>query len=142
MARAHEIPYTKNDANKIRSVAPDFMFGSQIVGTHRYSRKMLSWCSDDKQVQKLLFKVFPKLKTDLEQRRRAGRWAMVIQLYFRAHRSYREVASDMGENPKAILTLTRSIARAQKGIPINGVKRKKEKRAIDCTRGGEQGKTL
>jgi hypothetical protein len=122
--RSHELPHTANDAKKINSVASDFIFSSQILSVRRQKRVTPDWVSDDKQVQALLLRVFPKLKIDLNQRQKAGRWARFIQLYFKTGLSYREVAEEMGERKETIHTLRRRVVRAQRGQPLNGVKRK------------------
>lgn len=128
---------TSNDLKKIMAVSSDFLSNHQIMSVRRYKRSIPEWATDDKQIQKLLLSKFPRLGIDLEQRRRAGRWAMVIQLYFRAGHSHREVAEEMGESKAAVLTLTRSIVRAQRSEPLNGVLRKKKKSAIIQTGLGE-----
>lgn len=138
--RAHELSHTKSDIKKINAVAPGFTFGSQILSVRRQKRSTPHWVLDDKQIQDLLLKVFPKLKTDLIDRQKAGRWARFIQLYFKAGLSYREVAEEMGEKKETIHTLRRRVVRAQRGEPLNGVKRKKKMRAPTRTRGGEQDK--
>lgn len=116
-----------------------FMSGHQILKVRRREKKTPEWVLNDDEVRKLLRKVFPKLDSDLTQRRRAGRWIRVIQLYFRSGKSRQETAEEMGEKNGTIHTLTRSILRAKAGNPINGITRK---RATIQTSHREKIKTL
>ena len=107
-----------------------FMTGHQILKVRRPKRKTPEWTRTQTGIQQILLKAFPKLKTDESQRQRAGRWARVIQLYFLSAKSYRETAEEMGEKTRTIEMLIRSIHRTVKGIPVNGISRKKVRAVI------------
>lgn len=81
------------------------------------------WASNFKLIQKILLTAFPKLQTDSRQRYRAGRWARIIELYFRMGLSYSEVAEEIKENKGAVKTLIRSIQRRSRGEPAAGTKK-------------------
>jgi hypothetical protein len=63
---------------------------------------------------------FPKLHVNQNQRKRAGRWAQIIQLYFQLGWTRTEVAAELNVGPGAIKTLTRSITRTSKGLRTDG----------------------
>ncbi len=114
-----------------------FMTGHQICKVRRPKRVLPDWARTQKSIQELLLKAFPKLKTEERQRQRAGRWAMVIQLYFRSGKSYRETAEEMGEKVRTIEMVIRSIHRTAKGHPVNGRLRVKRGRAVIRTVSGD-----
>lgn len=130
---------TSGNLKKIVEVGDDFLFSSQPTQIRRRKRNNCKWAADSEQIQKLLLKVFPKLHTDLVQRRGAARWAHVIQLYFRTALSYSEVAEEMYEKKETIHNIIRRIQRAKKGKPVNGIPRKRKRDPIP-TGFGEQDK--
>jgi hypothetical protein len=97
-----------------------FIRGHQVNKIRRRLRKVPDWIKSEQQIQIILQRAFPKLKTDLKQRKKAGRWARVIQLYFRSQKSYRETAEEMGEDRDTIHTLIRNIRRVASGKRANG----------------------
>jgi hypothetical protein len=110
--------------------------GHQIINSNRaYAgprRKKARWAYRDESVQQLLLRAFPKLATDKKHRERAGRWARVIQLYYRYGLSYGAVAAEMKTSTKYVRTLLRNIRRAAAGAPCNGInKRRKSKESCD-----------
>lgn len=89
-----------------------------------YDREVPDWARDNKSLQNLLFTAFPRLHTSPSQRRRAGRWAQVINLYFLKGWSVTEVADELNEDPRVIKRLTLSITRTSKGLTVDGRIRK------------------
>lgn len=112
-----------------------FMNGHQIIRIRRPRRRVPQWTFEDNKIRALLLKTFPKLATDADQRKRAGRWARVIQLYFRAKKSYRETAEEMGEKPRTVEMIVRSIYRVSKGKRADG--RGKKVHAVIRTEDGD-----
>lgn len=100
-----------------------FMTGHQIMRTRTESRKRKTpaWAVDDAFIRQLILKSFPCVATNLLQRKRAGRWMLIINMYFKSLHSYSEVAEEMGEPKGAILSTIRSIGRAVKGKKTNGL---------------------
>ena len=98
--------------------------GHQIINSNRaYAgprRKKAKWAYDDAAVQKLLLRAFPKLSMDKKHRERAGRWARLIQLYYRSGLSSGAVATEMKISRENVRGLLRSIRRAAAGMPCNG----------------------
>jgi hypothetical protein len=74
------------------------------------------WALDNAKVQEILLRSFPKLMTDEKQRASAGRWARIIQLYFKSQMTHGQIASELGVNLNTILMVVRSIGRAAKGL--------------------------
>jgi hypothetical protein len=82
----------------------------------RASHKQIpEWAKDNKQIQALLLRSFPKLKTDQNQRDRAGKWAQIIQLYYRVSWTQDKIAAEMGLTPSNVNATIRSITRAAEG---------------------------
>ncbi len=99
-----------------------FMTGHQILRTRTESRKRKTptWALDDNFIRRLLLASFPNLAEDLAQRKRAARWAMVINRYFKSLCAYREGAEEMGESKNAIRFVIRNIYLAVDGKKANG----------------------
>lgn len=70
----------------------------------------------DEHIRKVLLRAFPKLHTDPDQRAQAGRWARVIQLYFRVGLSLRETAPQLNMTFDAAHSVVRSLQRTSKKI--------------------------
>src|SRR5579859_7661600 len=92
-----------------------FMAGHQVLKIRRRFRSIPEWAKSNKRVQELLLTAFPKLATDEKQRHRAGRWARIIQLYFRSQKSYSETAEELGEGKNAILKTIRRVRLTAEG---------------------------
>ena len=88
-----------------------FMTGHQILTLRKPNRGLPAWAATKEGVQRVLLTAFPNLETDEAQRRRAGQWARVIQIHFRANKSCRETAHEMGATPETIRVLVRQIQR-------------------------------
>lgn len=94
-----------------------FMRGVQFhkARTNSGKRHVPSWANDDKRVQQIILRSFPQWRTNEDQKRDAGRWAMVIHWYFKCKMSYVETAHKMNADPEAIHSIIRSISRAAAG---------------------------
>lgn len=119
---------TKQDMRKIFDVSPDFIRSSQIVTIRRPCRRSPHWAFEDEKIKKLLLKAFPKLATDADHRKKAGRWARIIQLYFRTRMSYRETAEEIGESVGVVHNIINRITRVSKNRSTRGGRRKKKVR--------------
>lgn len=102
-----------------------FMKGHDVRGKPsstftRRSHNLPLWIRDKKAIQELLLKVFPKLRTDPRQQERAGRWARVIQLFFRFPLPARMVAGEMGISEKMVYDIALRIKRAAAGLRTTG----------------------
>jgi hypothetical protein len=118
---------TDKDLRTIMSVSPNFIGSHQILKVRRRSRRSPQWVFNDDKIKKLLVLSFPKLLTDPEQRKRAGRWAQVIQLYFKMKKSRRETAEEMGESVETVRNIIKRIRRVSIGKPADNTKRKRRK---------------
>jgi hypothetical protein len=104
---------------------PSFAQGHQHKSLYRHSTKCIpSWIKDDAAVQKILLQAFPKLETDERQRWNAGRWALVIQHYFRRKLPAGVVAAEMNIGISRVRSLIRSIHRSGSGLTTRGTERK------------------
>ena len=101
--------------------------GHQIINSDRANagpkRKNACWAKSDKEVRELLLSVFPKLDSNERQRMRAGKWARVIQLYFRSGLSYGDTAAEMQENKVFVHNVINRINAALVGFPCRGKKK-------------------
>jgi hypothetical protein len=78
-------------------------------------KRIPEWAKHNDQIQALLLRSFPKLEIDPNQRNRAGRWARIIQLYYRAMWTQSMIAEEMGLRLSNINATIRSITRAAEG---------------------------
>ena len=100
----------------IDSNDPFMTSGHQIAKIREREHRALPECFEsDEKIQELLIKVFPKLKTDSKQRKRAGRWAVVIQMYYRSGLSREHVAAELGVTPNVIHCTLKGIRRVLAG---------------------------
>jgi transposase-like protein len=89
--------------------------GHQIIKTREGKRKIPLWVKDQKFIQNLLLRSFPKLATSPTQRSRAARWARVIYLYYRANMTASQVASEMKIDIKTVYNTLGRAKTAAKG---------------------------
>jgi hypothetical protein len=99
--------------------------GFQIKNIRTEKRDVPEWARTNEGIQKLLLTAFPKLKINDSQRKRAGRWAQVIQMYFRMGWTYSEVADALEEKPRVIEMVIRGITRTSEGKTWSGAPRKR-----------------
>lgn len=98
---------------KCFDTSESFMKGFQIIQTRRPERDIPSWTTNDKFIQQLLLRVFPKLHTDPKQRRAAGSWSRIIYLYFRVQYNDGEIAEEMN---MTITSVRQQIYRIKKTV--------------------------
>lgn len=90
--------------------------GHQIVKVRQGNRKTPPWVKDDAKIKQILLQSFPKMATDPKQRERAGRWARVFYLYFRAGMTQSHVAEEMGVTIKTATNIITRLKAAAKGF--------------------------
>jgi len=124
------VAHTTSGLKKVLDSNDTFLNGHRIIKIRRHKRKIPSALRNDTVVQKLLLRSFPKMNTSAMQRWRAGRWARVIQLYFRAGRSYMETAEEMDEQPRTVEMIIRSIFRSIADRPCDGRHSSRKRRSL------------
>lgn len=107
------------DFQKLRQVLggsdPFVDRGHQIVELRKRKRKVPEWTKSFKEIQKVLLRAFPDLKTNLKQRSKAARWGRIIHLYFRLQWTYRQVAEELEIAPGSVRDAVVSIRRVAEG---------------------------
>jgi hypothetical protein len=83
--------------------------GHQIIKIRSREREIPEWTASNTEVQNLVTKTFPKLKTSKRHKKEAGRWVMVINLFYRMNLTYSQIATEMGITPKAVEMILRRI---------------------------------
>lgn len=94
--------------------------GHQTVGARTYKRTTPAWAKNDRFIQQLLQRSFPKLANNDNQREAAGRWAAVIHLYFRIGYTRSQIAEELDSTEERIKGVIRSIYRAAQGKRADG----------------------
>ena len=98
-----------------------FMTGGHGKKKSRTRKKPIpEWAQSDKALVELLLRTFPKLQTNAIQRRRAGRWAAIIYLFFRLRWTRGWIAAELGMTPRNVRDTVRSIRRSAAGLRANG----------------------
>jgi len=92
-----------------------FMGAHQIKKIRTRERIIPPWVLNDKEVQKVLSRAFPHLKTNPASQKAAGRWARVIHLYYRMQMSNSHVTKEMGMNLNTLKMVLKAIRRVAKG---------------------------
>jgi hypothetical protein len=116
---------------KLDGSEPFMNRGYRILKPRHKVKNVPEWALDDKRVQEIVLKSFPKLSTDPKQREQAGRWVRVIYLYFRREFTIGDIAQVLGKpnedgskivpiSLNTIRALIRSIKRAASGRSANG----------------------
>ena len=98
--------------------------GCQILDPNS-EKNIPEWAILKEETQKILLRAFPKLHTDMKQRRAAGRWAQIINMYYLQCMTAEQVAQELNETRAVIKRLILSISRISKGLTVNGCQRKK-----------------
>lgn len=93
--------------------------GHQIIKLRQGSHKIPQWTKSDKRVREILLRSFPKMKTDLKQRQRAGRWLRVIHLYYRMNFTASKVAQELQMKVSTVKDVLVHIRRVQQGRRAN-----------------------
>lgn len=78
------------------------------------------WAKDNAKIRALLLRSFPKLLTDEKQRLKAGRWARVIQMYYRSQMTHGQICNELDLTLPTILSMIRNIDRVVKGKRADG----------------------
>ena len=99
---------------------PFMSSGHQIIKPLRRRKKKPTWVSDNERIQQILLRSFPNLQTNPTQRFRAGRWALLIHLYFQEGRSRGYISEEMKWSYEGVNGAIRSIKRAALGFRPNG----------------------
>jgi len=114
--------------------------GHQIINSNRAyagpKRREDKWAYDDEAVRIVLYQAFPKLLTDKKQRERAGRWARIIQLYFRSGMSGGSVAHEMKINLERVRRFLKSMRHVAAGRTCNGAKKHRKCARTGTSKGG------
>lgn len=118
---------------KLDGSEPFMNRGYRIIKPRHKVKEIPDWAMDDKKVQEIILRSFPKLSTDPKQRMQAGRWVRIIYLYFRREFTVGDIAHILGTpnddgskivpmSRSAVKTLIRSIKRAAEGKRCNSGK--------------------
>jgi hypothetical protein len=102
--------------NKIDSNDSFLNRGHQIKKIRTRLKNIPDWATNNAKLQALLLTVFPKLETDLKQRKAAARWARVIHLYYRFGMPHNQVVAETGIGYGTLRSLLRGIRRASRGL--------------------------
>jgi len=100
--------------------------GHQVIktaGATRHASRMAQvpvWVNDDREVQKILSKAFPKWRTDQRQKKQAALWNAVIYFYWRAGRTRSQVASDLKITDRKVKDIVGCINRVAAGKRADG----------------------
>lgn len=79
-----------------------------------------AWALDDAEIKNILLRAFPKLETNANHRKRAGRWLRVITLYYKLRMPHNQVAKEIGVDYHALISLIRNIKRSANGRRADG----------------------
>jgi len=111
-----------------------FFEGHRIIKPYasgpRANRKCPAWANSNAKIRALLLRSFPKLATNKKQRQGAGRWARIIQMYYRSQMTHGQICTELRSTLPTVASIIRAIDRAVKGKRANGRPRIGRKRAI------------
>lgn len=102
-----------------------FMDAHQVTKVRSIERMIPEWAMNDKEVQRLLLLAFPKLKTRLRQRKRAGIYVRIIHLYWRMRLPYPVVAKELGISEVSLKRKIQILTRHGEGLNAHGHPRKR-----------------
>ena len=117
--------------NKFDGSEPFMNRGYRVIQPRHKAKNIPAWALDDKKVQEIVLRSFPKLATNMKQRARAARWVRIIFLYFRREFTVGDIANIMGTPSEdgsvitpmslvAVKALVRTIKRAAVGKRADG----------------------
>ena len=86
----------------------------------RRMARVPEWANSDTEVRALLLRSFPKLKTDLAQKKRAALWSKVIFLYWRELWGGVDIAKEMKIPASMVYETIKRIKRAGAGLRTDG----------------------
>lgn len=91
--------------------------GHQIIITRKGRRRSVpDWVTDDAKFREVLLLAFPKMLTNENQRKRAGRWARIFYLYYRGNYTTSHIAQEMNTTVKTIERAIYRIIGVAKGL--------------------------
>jgi DNA-binding NarL/FixJ family response regulator len=118
---ANNLRPTQQELTKLIDGKEQFMrSGHQILVERKHKREIPEWAWSDIKIRELLLQSFPKFRTDKRQAARAGRWARVIQLYFRMGKTHGQIAEEMSIDYNTVKMLIRAIKWSAKGKRTDG----------------------
>jgi hypothetical protein len=104
------------ELRKVLDGSDPFMTGGHGIRKPNSRRKKIpDWALNDVSVKEILIRSFPKLQTNLRQRKSAAKWVRVIHLYYRAGMTRGQVATEMGIKDNALKRTLISIKRVAAG---------------------------
>lgn len=118
---------------KFDSCDPFLAGGHRDIKVRRGSKQIPDWVNDYAFIRRVLLRAFPKLDTSIKQRKAAGKWIRVIQLYWRKQLTHGQIRFELGESVNgefvplrltAVQAIIRNIRRAINGDATNGKKTK------------------
>lgn len=122
---ANNLRPTQQQLGKLIDGKEQFMrSGHQILVERKHKRVTPEWVKSDKKIRELLLRSFPRLLINKRQAALAGRWARVIQLYFRMGKTHGQIAEEMGLKYKDVNNLVDRIRRAGQGFCASGTGKK------------------
>lgn len=111
------------DFEKLRTILDtndSFVAGGHEIKKIRTRKKDVpAWALNNKKVQELLLRVFPKLRTDPKQRRRAARWAAAIHLFYRVGMTHSQIAAELKTKSVRIKLVLQHIRWSVRGFTAN-----------------------
>lgn len=121
---------TNADLRRLRrdfdSNEPFMIYGANVVKTrNNVERKHETpqWMHSETRLREFLHKHFPKRQTNHRQRTQAGRWAVIIQYYFRMGQTDSQIEVDMKWKPGTVGSLVQQIRHAIAGLRLDGKQR-------------------
>lgn len=97
-----------------------FMEAFQIMKVRTIEREIPEWVFSDKEVQRVLLAAFPTQAVNKAARKRAGRWARIIYLYYRMMLPQQIVAKEIGLTEQQLKLTLQRINRVEKGYRTDG----------------------
>lgn len=99
--------------------------GYQVTKAFERKKKFSpDWALDDNKVKDLLLLCFPKSQTSSSQRKSAGRWALVINYYFKLNYTAPQTAQEMSVKTHIVDSIIARIHKALSGLTSNSRERK------------------
>jgi hypothetical protein len=129
LAEVEEGP--RDDNARLRKVldgSDKFMDGYEIKTVRTIDRDIPDWALNLKEVKRVLLTVFPKISLrpgNKKRNFRAGRWARIIQLYYRMQLPQQIVMKEMGLTEPELKSTLQRMNRAALGLTGKGKARKR-----------------
>jgi hypothetical protein len=92
-----------------------FMSAHQIKKVRTREKQIPSWTLRDKEIQKVVLRAFPNVRTNKTARKRAGRWVRIIHLYYRTHMTSSQISAELGETINQTKMTLKAIRRVWDG---------------------------